>query len=468
MIKPSNIDFSSPLAALASYEKARFAGYDLEASTEEPEVLEEHEDYTLIGVKLKTAAGKDIVRKIKAYKNGESEVIDPEEPEDPTTPRLVLTDVPTGLVSADFVVQTALTPTEDHYITDVEFSRAGLSYEDFSDAMYFRVDADFYGRHSIEVTVKTNKGVEESFVVEMEVLNSMTFTVIDAPPEIGERTEVQLAYTPAEYTIDAFNCTADKPGVVAYLITEHRVGIVVDPNLVPDNTPLKITFTIDGVKTTFDTVFKKTNVNANADYSVRLTFAEDGQDVHRAYANPGDIIYAVIENTGLVEAQAVNLELELHDAVASIEGPTTITLQPGVDAIVPILIESSTSATSLASLLVKIGADVVAPSRGVTVAPVAVVPTEIILNPQDGHIGGAILGLTYSFDVEKYSGHNVKATCSNPGVTFDTFNPAEGRDYEGTIMVLFDHNQIADNEVLNIVVEIDGLTKTTAMTYHQS
>ena len=250
MIKPSNIDFSSPLAAFTSHENARFAGYDLEASTEEPVVLEEHEDYTLIGVKLKTAAGKDIVRKIKAYKN----------PEEATIPKLVLTDVPTGLVSADFVVQTALTPTEDHYITDVEFSRAGLSYEDFSDAIYFRVDADFYGRHSIKVTVKTNKGVEESFVVEMDVLNSMTFTVIDAPPEIGERTEVQLAYTPAEYTIDVFNCTADKPGVVAYLITEHRVGIVVDPNLVPDNTPLKITFTIDGVKTTFDTVFKKTEL----------------------------------------------------------------------------------------------------------------------------------------------------------------------------------------------------------------
>ena len=71
MIKPSNIDFSSPLAALASYEKARFAGYDLEASTEEPVVLEEHDDYTLVGIKLKTATGKDIVRKIKAFKNGE-------------------------------------------------------------------------------------------------------------------------------------------------------------------------------------------------------------------------------------------------------------------------------------------------------------------------------------------------------------------------------------------------------------
>lgn len=126
-----------------------------------------------------------------------------------------------------------------------------------------------------------------------------------------------------------------------------------------------------------------------------MTFAEDGQDVHRAFANPGDIVYAVIETTNLEVPQVVNLEMELTDAVASIEGDTTITLQPGVAAIVPILIESSTSPTSLASLLVKIGTDVVVPSRGVTVAPVAVVPTEIILNPQDGYIGGPSLGLTY-------------------------------------------------------------------------
>lgn len=260
MISPKHINFNDSVQALLSYEKARFAPYDLDEAETEPVVIESNETFDLLEVKLKLANGEEVIRHVKAYKNGESEVIVPEEPEDPTTPRLVLTDVPTGLVSADFVVQTALTPTEDHYITDVEFSRAGLSYEDFSDAIYFRVDADFYGRHSIKVTVKTNKGVEESFVVEMDVLNSMTFTVIDAPPEIGERTEVQLAYTPAEYTIDAFNCTADKPGVGAYLVTEHRVGIVVDPNLVADNTPLKITFTIDGVKTTFDTVFKKTEL----------------------------------------------------------------------------------------------------------------------------------------------------------------------------------------------------------------
>ena len=293
MIKPSNIDFTAPLAALLSYEKARFAGYDLEASTEEPVVLEEHDDYTLVGIKLKTNSGKDIVRKVKAYKNGETEVVDPEEPEE------------------------------------------------------------------------------------------------------------------------------------------------------------------------------ETDVNADADYNLRLTFAEDGQDVHRAYANPGDIVYAVIETTGLVAPQAVKLELNLNNAVASIDGQSTITLQPGVDTIVPILIESSTSATSLATLLVKIGTNVVGASRGITVAPTAVVPTAIILNPQDGNIGGGELGLSYSFDVENYSGHSVVATCSNPGVTFDTFNPAENRDYEGTIFVKFNAATIEDLDVLDIDVTIDRLSKTTSLTYHR-
>lgn len=469
MIKPSNIDFTSPLAALASYEKARFAGYDLEASTEEPVVLEEHDDYTLVGIKLKTAAGKDVVRKIKAYKNGESEVVDPEpeEPEVPVTPRLVLTGKPTESVSANFMVQTALTPTSGHFITDVEFSQAGLNHVDFGDAISFRIDEGFHGTRSIEVTIKTNLGVEESFVVNLDVPNPMTFTIVDAPTEIDESVEVQLAFTPADYNIGTAYVGADKPGVTGFRTTGNGIGITVNKNVVADNTPLTITIQVDGVEVSFDTVYKKTDLNAAATYDVRLNFAEDGQDVHRAFANPGDILYATIDTENLVEPQSVNLELELTDAVASIDGEATIVLQPGVPAVVAILIESASSENSSVGLLVKKGAAIVSGSRGVKVPQVAVVPTEIILNPQDGHIGGAVLGLTYSFDVSNYSGHSVVATCSNPGVTFDTFNLEENRDYEGTIYVKFDSTKIADNEVLNIVVEIDGLTKTTAMTYHQ-
>lgn len=86
MIKPRNIDFTSPLAALLSYEKARFTGYDLAQAEGEPVVLEEHEDYTLIGVNLTLLNGRVIQRKVKAYKNGHAEVVDPEEPVDPVDP----------------------------------------------------------------------------------------------------------------------------------------------------------------------------------------------------------------------------------------------------------------------------------------------------------------------------------------------------------------------------------------------
>jgi hypothetical protein len=468
MIKPSNIDFTAPLAALLSYEKARFAGYDLEASTEEPVVLEEHDDYTLVGIKLKTNSGKDIVRKVKAYKNGETEVVEPEEPEEPVTPRLVLTGVPVAPVNSQFTIGLELTPATGHSLSEVLFDQPGLTHVDYSGNVTFHIEEGFVGSRTINVTVKTNLGAEETFTVELEVANPMTFSVVDAPETLSETNEIQLAFVPAEYTIGTLSIGADKPGVTGFRTTGNGVGINVNRNTVADGTAFKITINVDGVETSFDTVYKKTDLNANASYKVRMTFAEDGQDVHRAYANPGDIVYAVIESTGLVEAQAVDLEMNLNNAVASIDGESTITLQPGVEAIVPILIESSTSATSLATLLVKIGADVVSASRGVTVAPVAIVPTAITLNPQDGNIGGPMLGLTYSFDVQNYSGHSVVATCTNPGVTFDTFNPAENRDFEGTIFVKFDEAVIEDLAVLDIVVTIDGLTKTTSMTYHRS
>ena len=69
MIKPDNIDFTTPDAALLSHEAARFAGYDLDELTAEPTVLEDTPEYTLISVELENVQGEPVVREIKAFKN---------------------------------------------------------------------------------------------------------------------------------------------------------------------------------------------------------------------------------------------------------------------------------------------------------------------------------------------------------------------------------------------------------------
>ena len=70
MIKPQDVDFSSPEATLLSTEAQRFQGYDLEAEGAVREVIEEHEDYDLVQVTLPLGEGT-IKRLVKAFKNGE-------------------------------------------------------------------------------------------------------------------------------------------------------------------------------------------------------------------------------------------------------------------------------------------------------------------------------------------------------------------------------------------------------------
>lgn len=376
MIKPSNIDFTTPMAALLSYEKARFSGYDLEASTEEPVVLEEHPDYTLIGIKLKTTGGKDILRKIKAHKNGESEVVDPE-PE------------------------------------------------------------------------------------------SMTFTFVESPASISETQRLTLAFTPANHVIGTFNYASTTPGVTAYRVQGNVIEIAVDREVVADGTEIDVTITVDGVSVPFSTVYDKTEINVGANYEARLTFAEDGLDVHRNFANPGDIVYAAIWGEGLTVNQKVSLELILDGVVATLDTPNPITLVPGQMTVVPILVESASKADATVTVRIKKEGAAVGTSRFITVQQAEVTPTTIVLNPQDGHIGGDSMGLSYAFDVSNYSAHELEVTCAQAGVTFETINIEENFVEEGTIRVKFNSAQIPDLTVLNIVVNIDGLTKTTAMTYHQ-
>ncbi len=92
MISPKHINFNDNVQALLSYEKARFAPYDLDEAETEPVVIESNETFDLLEVKLKLANGEEVIRHVKAYKNGETAIVDPE-PEPEVEPEPVLTKV---------------------------------------------------------------------------------------------------------------------------------------------------------------------------------------------------------------------------------------------------------------------------------------------------------------------------------------------------------------------------------------
>ena len=467
MIKPSNIDFTTPMAALLSYEKARFSGYDLEASTEEPVVLEEHPDYTLIGIKLKTTGGKDILRKIKAFKNGAVEVI-----ESP------LTITQTGHVPETLNFTVALVGGGD-WLSGRVFTRPLGSTEPYAQNTFMSANGGPFNiglNASLGVTAYQvyfevdldGEVITSSVITALIEQPQMTYRVVDAPEFFTESQAIDLEFTPNNYNIGNFYHQSPVPGVAVYRIQGNTLGIDVDRTQVWDGTEIDIVLNVDGVEVALSAVYNRTDLNGSAQFDARLTFEEDGLDVHRAYANPGDIVYLAIEADGLIDAQDLDLELVLDNTIATIDVANPVVLQTNDPIIVPILIESASSADASLTVLVRKNGVTVAASRPIAVAQVAVVPTEIILNPQDGHIGGTSMGLSYSFDVPNYSAHNLTVSTNQAGVTFETFSPENNLVEEGTIHAGFDQSKIPDLTVINIVVNIDGLTKTTAMTYHHS
>lgn len=331
MIKPSNIDFTSPLAALASYEKARFAGYDLEASTEEPVVLEEHDDYTLVGVKLKTATGKDIVRKIKAYKNGESEVVDPEG----ELPSLKLTGVPVKPIKRNFTVGLDLEPGIEQEIV-VGFSEAGLSCEREGDNLEFAIDPEFMGLRSILVTVSSNLGGEESFTADLKILDPMYIVSgveIVGPTELDLHSEHQYEYvlTPSTAIADEIEWKVDRGGI--------WVDGKLDANYEGD---IEITLTIDGVEAKHVVTVTRPpaeDANENATYDLKFVPNADGTGEPLTILPVGEQFYMVATSPNLDTPQVIRFMSDIYNVTdelgAGLDENFSATLQPNGKVVIP-------------------------------------------------------------------------------------------------------------------------------------
>lgn len=214
MIKPSNLDLSTPQAALASYEKSRFAGLDLEASTKEPVVLEEHEDYDLVQIELQATNGKPIFRKIKAYKNGETVEVPPEEvPEPPALASVAITGPATVKIGSKTQYTVALTPSEAVAKVTKWTTTAGT----ITNAG--ELTANKLGAGTVSVDVD---GKKKTFNITVE--NKPTLTVTGNPTEADAPFSVTVGSNPADAVPTALTVSFDKVGLVAVTEGVTKVG----------------------------------------------------------------------------------------------------------------------------------------------------------------------------------------------------------------------------------------------------
>lgn len=210
--------------------------------------------------------------------------------------------------------------------------------------------------------------------------------------------------------------------------------------------------------------------NKDAMYTTRMTLKADGQQGHRQNVQPGDTAYLVITPTGLVTNKQVRLDLNLQNSAATLAGPSTVTLVPGQETVVAINVVEATAPYAFVGVSVvdPVTSAYLATSRPMNIPEVEVVPTAITVSPTAGHADVNGIVINYTFDQTPYSAKSVSAVCSNPGVTATDFSPATDEIEDGNIYLKFDEAQIADLEVLEIDITIDGLTATSSITFHKA
>lgn len=178
------------------------------------------------------------------------------------------------------------------------------------------------------------------------------------------------------------------------------------------------------------TVSAPVDPNKDASYESKVTFkSEFGAnpgEFHAGYVNVGDMVNLIIRPVNLVEAQPVTLSLSNPNA--SIELDTDHTLTPGVDLVVPMIINGSTT-TDPVSIYVNIGGQPVGMSMGFYIKDPAVVPTTATFASVPNNIpAGNNFGSSVTLDVglNEYIVREAVWTSSHPDdVSFTPFSATD-------------------------------------------
>lgn len=206
------------------------------------------------------------------------------------------------------------------------------------------------------------------------------------------------------------------------------------------------------------TVSAPVDPNKDASYESKVTFkSEFGAnpgEFHAGYVNVGDMVNLIIRPVNLVEAQPVTLSLSNPNA--SIELDTDHTLTPGVDLVVPMIINGSTT-TDPVSIYVNIGGQPVGMSMGFYIKDPAVVPTTATFASVPNNIpAGNNFGSSVTLDVglNEYIVREAVWTSSHPDdVSFTPFsatNPLSMDVHLG--------EGLAVGTVVKLTCVVDGVT----------
>ena len=206
------------------------------------------------------------------------------------------------------------------------------------------------------------------------------------------------------------------------------------------------------------TVSAPVDPNKDASYESKVTFkSEFGAnpgEFHAGYVNVGDMVNLIIRPVNLVEAQPVTLSLSNPNA--SIELDTDHTLTPGVDLVVPMIINGSTT-TDPVSIYVNIGGQPVGMSMGFYIKDPAVVPTTATFASVPNNIpAGNNFGSSVTLDVglDEYIVREAVWTSSHPDdVSFTPFsatNPLSMDVHLG--------EGLAVGTVVKLTCVVDGVT----------
>ena len=344
MIKPRDIDFTTPENALNSYEAARFAGYDLDAATAPAEVIEDNEKHTVLGVKLTTPSGREIVRKVKAFKN----------PDVPPSPLQIVQGKHT-FYNLNFNVSVTDGP---EWVNGKFYYRPAGSEVEYTQLSFSSANGELYSVEMDEQSDVMNWEFYFEVTIGEETLTSpvgiairhpmVTVGFVNVPEVFNEYSLVNLTYSTPGYVPADVQISSDYQGAGLFAYYNQLVNgveIMLDRTKVAHGTEIELTVNVDyAYRQTLSIRYDKTDLNTNAYYSAGLSTSDDLFILNPpASVAPGDLVYAILTNEFVVEEASYSVEILTNNMVATTEFASPFTLVPGQIATAPILIESVTA-----------------------------------------------------------------------------------------------------------------------------